>query len=101
MSVTVPPAPENNSVEAAAQPAGPSDVQRNGNAGAAPAADGGQQPHPERQRAEEIVERVASRVTAFASTVWGKGVLTLAARAREVAQDFWADVQDVRHGRRP
>jgi hypothetical protein len=103
MSVTIPPAAENNSAEAAPPPSDTSEVGRNGNAapGTAPGTDGGPKPQSEQERAEAIVERVAERITAFASTVWGKGILTLAARAREVAQDFWADVQDVRHGRRP
>jgi hypothetical protein len=52
------------------------------------------------ERAEEIVDRVAERVASFANTVWGKKVLTVAAHAREAAQDFWAEVQQVRRGKR-
>jgi hypothetical protein len=50
-------------------------------------------------RAEVIVDKVADRVAVFANTLWGKRILTAAERAREAAQDFWAEVQNVRHGR--
>ena len=50
-------------------------------------------------RAEVIVDKVAERVATLANTVWGKKILTAAERAREAAQDFWAEVQNVRHGK--
>ncbi len=50
-------------------------------------------------RAEEFVERASQRVAYFASLGTRK-FLTFASRAREALQDFWAEVQDFRHGRK-
>jgi hypothetical protein len=84
----------------------PGDSQRNGDTSAAPAdhgaGDGTGNAQANRsgfERAEEIVDRVAERVSSLANTVWGKRVLTAAAYAREAAQDFWAEVQEVRRGK--
>jgi hypothetical protein len=51
-------------------------------------------------RAEELASHMAQRVAALTSVATRK-LVGLAYRAREVAQDFWADVQDFRNGKRP
>jgi hypothetical protein len=51
-------------------------------------------------RAEEVVDYVAERVSALTSD-WGRKFLRLGSRARESAQDFWAEVQDFRQGKKP
>jgi hypothetical protein len=51
-------------------------------------------------RAEEIVDHLAERLSSLASG-WMKKCLRLGSRARESAQDFWAEVQDFRHGKKP
>jgi hypothetical protein len=53
------------------------------------------------ERAEEIADRIATRVSAFFSAAWTRKLLVAAARVREAAQDFWAEVQDFRHGKKP
>jgi hypothetical protein len=50
-------------------------------------------------RAEELVDRLAERVSSLTSS-WGRQVLRLTSRARESAQDFWADVQEYRESKR-
>jgi len=99
MSDLTPAVPESNS-DKPASPQGisgsPGEAERNG-AVTPPPPSGGTGTAP----AEEIVDRVAARVASLADTVWGKTILTIATRAREAAQDFWAEVQDVRHGKRP
>jgi hypothetical protein len=52
------------------------------------------------ERAEEMANHLAERVGALTSFATRK-LVVLAHRAREAAQDFWADVQDFRHGERP
>jgi hypothetical protein len=52
------------------------------------------------ERAEEIVDRVAERVSELTS-VWGRKLLRLAARAREEAEDIWAEAQVIRRGEQP
>jgi hypothetical protein len=47
------------------------------------------------QRAEEMVDHLASRLGHYASAV-GRQVLRLAARAREEVQDIWAEAQSIR-----
>ncbi len=59
--------------------------------------------HAERsgfERAEEIVEHLAEK-TASVTAASGRKVLWFMSRARQVAEDFWADVQDFRHGKKP
>jgi hypothetical protein len=51
-------------------------------------------------RAEEMVDHLAERISALTST-WGRKFLRLSSRARESAQDFWAEVQDFRQGKKP
>jgi hypothetical protein len=51
-------------------------------------------------RAEELASQLAQRVAALSSFATRK-LVGFAYRAREVAQDFWADVQDFRRGERP
>jgi hypothetical protein len=51
------------------------------------------------RRAEEIVDRTAAWVGHYASLL-GQEVLRLAARAREEAEDIWAEAQSIRHGGR-
>jgi hypothetical protein len=54
----------------------------------------------EMDRAEEMVDYLAERVSSLTSC-WGKKFLRLGSRARESAQDFWAEVQDFREGKKP
>jgi hypothetical protein len=64
-----------------------------------PAGDG----HDDRsglERAETIVDHLAARASSL-FMVWGRKFLRFTSRARESAQDFWAEVQDFRHGRKP
>ena len=52
------------------------------------------------ERGEEAVDNFAKRVGFFAA--WGtRKLASLASRTREVLQDFWAEVQDFRHGKKP
>ena len=51
-------------------------------------------------RAEKVVDHLAGRLSSLMG-VWGRKFLRFTARARESAQDFWADVQDFRHGKKP
>jgi hypothetical protein len=51
-------------------------------------------------RAEEVVDHLAERVSSLTSS-WGRKLLRLSSRARESAQDFWAEVQDFRQGKKP
>jgi len=52
------------------------------------------------ERAEEIVDRVAERVSQLTSE-WGRKLLRLAARAREEAEDIWAEAHSIRRGEQP
>ncbi len=52
------------------------------------------------ERAEEVVDRLAERVSQLTST-WGRKVLRWAARAREEAEDIWAEAQSIRRGEHP
>jgi hypothetical protein len=78
---------------------------RNGAADGKPA-DGAAQPgecHTDRSgfaRAEEIVDNLAEKA-ASVTAASGRKVLWFMSRAREVAEDFWADVQDFRNGKQP
>ena len=51
-------------------------------------------------RAEEIVDHLAAKAFSLVGR-WGRKFLRLTSRARESAQDFWAEVQDFRHGNKP
>jgi hypothetical protein len=70
-------------------------------AGAQPAEAGAAPSGPSvAERGEEAVDNFAKRVGFFAA--WGTRKLAgLASRTREVLQDFWAEVQDFRHGKKP
>jgi hypothetical protein len=46
-------------------------------------------------RAEALVDHVAARASSLTAD-WAKKFLRLGSRAREAAQDFWAEVQDFR-----
>jgi hypothetical protein len=52
------------------------------------------------ERAEEVVDHFAGKVSSLFS-VWGRKLLRLTSRARESAQDFWAEVQNFRRGIKP
>jgi hypothetical protein len=47
------------------------------------------------ERAEEVVDRLGQRAGQIGSEV-GQRLLRLAARAREEAEDFWAEAQSTR-----
>jgi hypothetical protein len=51
-------------------------------------------------RAEELVDHLAEKAASLTSA-GGRKVLWFMSRAREVAEDFWADVQDFRNGKNP
>ncbi len=51
---------------------------------------------PAVERAEELVDRLGERTGALASLA-GLRIRKLAARAREEAEDVWAEAQSVRH----
>jgi hypothetical protein len=51
-------------------------------------------------RAEEIVDSLAEKLSSLTSN-WGRKFLRVSSRARESVQDFWAEVQDLRRGRKP
>jgi hypothetical protein len=52
------------------------------------------------RRAEELVDRMAERVGQLAGRL-GHGILRLAARAREEAEDMWAEARSLSRGERP
>ena len=52
-------------------------------------------PSPAVQRAEELVDRMAEGIGHYADLV-GQNLLWLAARAREEAEDIWAEAQELR-----
>ena len=77
--------------EAASQPPSP-EAER-------PAQDG--QDHPSgSDRAEEVVDRVAHHVGYLAAD-GTRTLVSILSRTREAIQDFWAEVQDFRHGKKP
>jgi len=83
-----------------AGPGSVADPHRNGAATEPSADQAGAAENPSgMKRAEAIVDGVADRMATFASSAWGKKVLTFAAHVREAVQDFWAEVQDVRRGK--
>lgn len=52
------------------------------------------------RRAEELVDRMGEQIGHCASFL-GREFLKLAARAREEAEDIWAEAQHIRHGGQP
>jgi hypothetical protein len=60
-------------------------------------ADASGQTQPAMQRAEELVDQIGERIGHYA-TVFGHGLLRFAARAREEAEDIWAEAQNIRRG---
>ncbi len=65
--------------------------------GAAPGGESAPAVDEHLRRAEEMVDRFAERVGHYTGQL-GHGLLRLAARAREEAEDIWADAQAVRRG---
>jgi hypothetical protein len=61
-------------------------------------------PDPRLQRAEEMVDRIGAQVGHFASLA-AQQLLTWKERAREEAEDMWAEAQEIRQrwasGRQP
>jgi hypothetical protein len=55
---------------------------------------------PTVKRAEELADRIAHQVSAVSGVIARK-VVSMASRMREATQDFWAEVQNFRHGHRP
>jgi hypothetical protein len=51
---------------------------------------------PAMERAEELADRIASKIGHYASVV-GYTLLRWASRAREEAEDIWAEAQNLRH----
>jgi hypothetical protein len=52
------------------------------------------------ERAEAVIDSLAEKLSTVTSS-WGRKLLRLGSRARESAQDFWAEVQDFRRGEKP
>jgi hypothetical protein len=52
------------------------------------------------RRAEEMVDRIGERIGTLA-TYLGHQILRLGARAREEAEDMWAEAQSIRRGEQP
>jgi hypothetical protein len=59
---------------------------------------GGAETRSGTERAEEIVDHLAERLSYYTST-WGRSLLRLAARAREEAEDIWAEAQAIRRSK--
>jgi hypothetical protein len=55
---------------------------------------------PTTERAEEVVDRLGQRAGQLGSEV-GQRLVRLAARAREEAEDIWAEAQSIRHREQP
>lgn len=51
------------------------------------------------RRAEETVDRVAERVGQYTASL-GRKLLQWTSRAREEAEDIWAEAQDIRHAKK-
>jgi hypothetical protein len=58
-----------------------------------------EQPSPAMQRAEELVDRMAERVGHYTGVI-GHKILWFMARAREEAEDIWAEAQALRQKKR-
>jgi len=52
------------------------------------------------ERAEEMIDLIASKMAHYTS-VFGRALLRLGARAREEAEDIWAEAQNIRRGGQP
>jgi hypothetical protein len=52
------------------------------------------------ERAEDMVDRAGERVGELAATL-GRRLQVFVARAREEAEDIWAEAQSMRHGDQP
>jgi hypothetical protein len=85
-------APEEN-----ARAHGEADSQVNGAAGAAGDGAAPSSTEERMRRAEEMVDRMAERVGNAAGWL-GHGLLRLAARAREEAEDIWAEARSLSRG---
>jgi hypothetical protein len=48
-------------------------------------------------RAEQMVERVATNVSSFTAK-WGRRAWSVVSRVREEAEDLWSEVQSIRRG---
>jgi hypothetical protein len=57
-------------------------------------------PSPAMQRAEELVDRMAERVGHYTGMI-GHNLLWLVTRAREEAEDIWAEAQALRRQHHP
>ena len=55
---------------------------------------------PVMQRAEELADRLGERISHYASLL-GFKFLQFVARAREEAEDIWAEAQNIRSSRQP
>jgi len=55
---------------------------------------------PAMERAEELADRLGEQIGHYASVV-GYNVLRFFARAREEAEDIWAEAQSIRRGGKP
>jgi hypothetical protein len=80
--------------EPAVEGNGPPDASAEANGSAAPTAD------DRMRRAEEMVDQMAQRVGDYAGRL-GHGLLRLAARAREEAEDIWAEARSIARGEKP
>ncbi len=109
MSALDPQAPEGGAAPSAPVP--PTDAaapapEVNGTAGCTaghPSENGtpSQPAEPDRvQRAEEMVDHIAERVSDFTSR-WGRRVVRVFARIKEEAEDMWGEAQSIRRGDQP
>jgi hypothetical protein len=105
-----------NEETAGARPAAPTTAAENRVSAVEPAANGaassGPAPQPElagaaaqaspsgTDRAEQIVDNLSQRV-GYLAALGTRKLAAFASRTREALQDFWAEVQDFRHGRKP
>jgi hypothetical protein len=64
-----------------------------------PASTNGEMRSAQMERAEELVDQLAERLAKFTSG-FGRKILRLGARAREEAEDIWAEAQNIRRGGR-
>lgn len=55
----------------------------------------GENGRSEMEQAEEMVDHLAQRVAELTS-IWGRKLLWLGVRAREEAEDIWAEAQNIR-----
>jgi hypothetical protein len=88
----VPSQPESQSAHAEADRPAPAAVSAEGS--------GGQGNPSDTDRAAELVDRLSHGIGYFASLGTRK-LASFLSRAREALQDFWAEVQDFRRGRKP